>query len=283
MPDERTLAEFYGGEYQVVPISVDWARGRAAALLAALGEPSGQRRLLELGSSYGWLLATAAEHGWRATGVELDPRAVEVARTQVPDAAILEGTIEAIPTGPGEPRFDAIVAIHVIEHVTDPLAFLRAIAAWLAPGGRVLIATPNLGSLEARLLGSSWDWAVPPAHLHLFDRDGLARLFDRAGFEADLVRTGRGPSAGLVEQSARTAMRSALALAGRRRAGGAPHRTNRADAARGSAAEGAARRGARLAQSVADVVTAPLRARTDARGLGAELIVRARPRSGAAE
>jgi len=47
--------------------------------------------------------------------------------------------------------FDAVVASHILEHVDDPVALLRRMHTWLAPGGRLIIVVPNKESLHRRL------------------------------------------------------------------------------------------------------------------------------------
>ena len=47
--------------------------------------------------------------------------------------------------------FDAVVASHILEHVDDPVALLRRIRTWLAPGGRLIVVVPNKEPLHRRL------------------------------------------------------------------------------------------------------------------------------------
>lgn len=47
--------------------------------------------------------------------------------------------------------FDAVVASHILEHVDYPVALLRRIRTWLAPGGRLIVVVPNKESLHRRL------------------------------------------------------------------------------------------------------------------------------------
>jgi 2-polyprenyl-3-methyl-5-hydroxy-6-metoxy-1,4-benzoquinol methylase len=142
--------------------------------------------LLDVGCGGGAFLADMRDLGWNVLGVEPDPRAVEVA-TRQRGLDVRLGTLEAQRFSAD--RFDAVTSSHVIEHVHDPLAFLRECARIAKPGGRVVVVTPNIESLGRRRLGASWIGLDPPRHLHLFSRATLARLAERARLEEVAVRS----------------------------------------------------------------------------------------------
>jgi SAM-dependent methyltransferase len=52
-------------------------------------------------------------------------------------------------------RFHTVIATHVLEHVNNPVAVLQHARKWLAPGGRIIVAVPNVTSLHRRL-GVKW-------------------------------------------------------------------------------------------------------------------------------
>ncbi len=82
--------------------------------------------------------------------------------------------------------FDAIIASHVLEHVDDPVALLRRMAGWLAPGGRLVIVVPNKESLHRRLAVLM---GLQPALDTLGARDRLVghqRVYSHATLEQDL-------------------------------------------------------------------------------------------------
>ena len=141
-------------------------------------------RLLDLGCWVGFLGSEAARAGWQVTGVEPSRWAAERARSRgidVVEAPLLEAPL---PEG----GFDAVALGDVIEHFPDPGAALDRVAALLAPGGAVWIATPDAGSRLARALGPRW-WSVIPTHLHLFTRRSLTCLLGRHGFEVIAIGT----------------------------------------------------------------------------------------------
>jgi SAM-dependent methyltransferase len=82
----------------------------------------------------------------------------------------------------------AIAMNYVIEHFADPAAVLRACRGALAPGGRVLLLTPNSRSLSHRMFGRYWSGLHAPRHTQIFAPDNLALVARKAGFsEVDVV------------------------------------------------------------------------------------------------
>ena len=159
-------------------------RAQSAAALR-LGEGSDQpRRFLDVGCGYGGTVHAARGMGWEATGVDIDPALVAAGRERF-GADLRCGTLPD-PRLPGG-RFGFIRMRDVIEHLPNPLEVLVELRRLLAPGGVVLIATPNEGSLPTRVrdLASARRTLVatvsPPHHLHGFAPGTLRRLLERAG------------------------------------------------------------------------------------------------------
>jgi SAM-dependent methyltransferase len=142
-------------------------------------------RLLEVGCGTGDLLAGARDLGWSVAGVDFDPAAVAVARRRGLDVA--EGDLAGQRYADGS--FDAVTMFHVIEHVPDPGALLAECRRVLAPGGRLVVVTPNPRSRGHRRFGVAWMGLDPPRHLHLFPPAVLRRLAETAGFRVDSLGT----------------------------------------------------------------------------------------------
>jgi hypothetical protein len=68
--------------------------------------------------------------------------------------------------------------------VPDPLALLRDARELVAPGGVLLVATPDVASLARRLLGKRW-WHFRLAHVGYFDARSLAEACARAGLSVE--------------------------------------------------------------------------------------------------
>jgi SAM-dependent methyltransferase len=147
------------------------------------------RRILDVGSSYGFFLAIAAERGWSAAGIELSAADAEHARREY-NLEIFIGRLEDSPYPPGS--FDVVAIRHVLEHVPDPTALLAQARYQLKEGGLLLVAVPNIRSLPALLYGADWWWIDPPTHLFCFDRQSLTRCLRLGGFDVIHAETTRG-------------------------------------------------------------------------------------------
>jgi len=137
----------------------------------------GEGRYLDVGCGSGAALGVARALGWKVTGVEVDEAAAAKARRFSDE--IHAGNVLEAPFEPG--RFDVITAFHVIEHVPDPVAVLRRLLRWLAPGGLLIVEVPNAGGLGARLFGASWSAVELPRHLSHFTPGTLTRAVEQAG------------------------------------------------------------------------------------------------------
>ena len=142
-------------------------------------------RLLDVGCAYGLLLRAARELGFDPHGLEPSHEMAAVARasTGFPiDVGFLE---DVAPMGP---PYDVIVMADVFEHLEDPLAGLARARDLLARGGRILLLTPDVGSLAARLAGPGW-WGLLDDHNFYFDRRTLRSALARTGFEVEILRS----------------------------------------------------------------------------------------------
>jgi 2-polyprenyl-6-hydroxyphenyl methylase/3-demethylubiquinone-9 3-methyltransferase len=104
--------------------------------------PLDGKTALDVGCGGGLLTEALARLGAKATGIDASPEVIAVAREHA--AAMLldiDYRVSAVERLDGQ--FDLVTAMEVIEHVADPEAFVKALAARLAPGGLLVMSTPN--------------------------------------------------------------------------------------------------------------------------------------------
>jgi 2-polyprenyl-3-methyl-5-hydroxy-6-metoxy-1,4-benzoquinol methylase len=146
-------------------------------------------RFLDVGCGEGWFLHLLHARGVekaRLWGVEIDRKIVQ--KLQRAGFQARSGLLEEIPDLP-EDSFDLIVSLQVIEHVSDPAAMLETLARLLAPGGALILETPNLDSLDFRIFrGRYWGGYHFPRHWNFFTPASLSRLAAGAGLRVDRVR-----------------------------------------------------------------------------------------------
>jgi len=176
---------------------VSLTRGRAIRGVVDLGCGDGER-LARLGE----VLPGDVE----LIGLDLQPdpaRAQELARRGV---GVVQANLEEDLGALRDEGHDLVIMSQILEHLRDPVAVLRNVARKLAPGGCVLIETPNLGGLDFRLFHERyWGAYHIPRHFHLFSRATLAAAVDRAGLR--VVRRGFLPGGFFI-----VSLRSALGL-----------------------------------------------------------------------
>jgi SAM-dependent methyltransferase len=123
--------------------------------------------------------------GVKGTGMDVSSRAAAAAWRRYGVPAIV-GELTAAPFG--ESSFDLISMFHVLEHLPDPAAYLRAARRLLAPGGRLVVQTPHLDCWQYRAFGASWTGLDIPRHLHDFRLKDLRRLLEVCGFRIARVK-----------------------------------------------------------------------------------------------
>jgi 2-polyprenyl-3-methyl-5-hydroxy-6-metoxy-1,4-benzoquinol methylase len=154
--------------------------------LALIGH---NKRVLELGPAAGHVTRVLVERGCDVVAIENDAEAAaeldgvaECLVGDLNDASIITKAAE-------EAGFDVVVAGDVLEHLTDPLATLRACRGVLVPGGYVVISLPNVAhaDIALSLLDGRFTYndtgLLDRTHLRFFTRDSIGELLDHAGFD----------------------------------------------------------------------------------------------------
>lgn len=188
--------------------------------------PAGRRTLLDLGAHVGRLIQIAAQAGWRAEGVELNPRTSAYAEkaTGLPVHRADLRDLEAEGR-----RYAAVTLIDVLEHIPEPVEALKGVKRVLEPGGWIAVKVPHGPNqlLKERIRGRVVRGYRPTVadnlvHVSHFTAGSLRMALERAGY-ADVSVTTAAPVLPPPEQAGRAgaaAVRRGMTVAARLLPGG---------------------------------------------------------------
>jgi 2-polyprenyl-6-hydroxyphenyl methylase/3-demethylubiquinone-9 3-methyltransferase len=148
-------------------------------------KPLAGKRALDVGCGAGLLCEPLARLGAAVTGVDAAPELIAVAAAHA-EAAGLAIDYRAVGVEAVEGAFDLVTSMEVIEHVADPATFVHALAARVAPGGLLVMSTPNRTGLSKLLtITLAEGFGRIPRGTHDFDKfigpDRLGELLTAAG------------------------------------------------------------------------------------------------------
>ncbi|MBL8821770.1 MAG: class I SAM-dependent methyltransferase [Planctomycetia bacterium] len=143
-------------------------------------------RILDVGAGDGTMLRLMKDRGYRDVyGLDLDARNCQRAREQL-GVPVEHNDFLSYP----QKGWDVITLWAVIEHLTDPAAFVAQAYRLLKPGGKLVIMTGDNASACARLQGCFDMWLYPPEHLFYFGKKSLTKLLQQHHFQQVGVRVG---------------------------------------------------------------------------------------------
>ncbi len=162
--------------------------------MQALARVASGERVLEVGCSNGALTQRLRAKGCAVVGIEVRPDAAEKARVFCEE--VLVGDVEHLVFPWRHASFDVILLLDVLEHLVDPATTVRKLIPLLRPGGRILVALPNVAQwhVRFRLLRGRFDYEdsgiLDRTHLHLYTLLSGRELLTRAGLtilEQDVI------------------------------------------------------------------------------------------------
>ena len=169
-------------EYLRGAIDAHWPDGRFAAKRLA------GKSALDIGCGAGLLCEPLARLGAAVTGVDASAENVAVAAAHAGgmglDIRYMPGEVASLDIG----TFDLVTCVEVIEHVADKRAFIADVAARLAPGGLLVMSTPNrTAASRVLLVGAAEAIGYVPKGTHhwgdFITPDEFADLLGEVGLE----------------------------------------------------------------------------------------------------
>jgi SAM-dependent methyltransferase len=155
-----------------------WWSNRFYAMLARRYAPEGGR-LLEIGSGLGHLVAQL-EDRFQTYGMDLNHWAVKASLPVIGRTHLQTASAQELPFA--DSSFNVVIIKHIVEHLPDPARAIREIGRVTAPGGVLILATPNLGSLLKPWKGEKWIGYLDPTHISLKQPEEWLAMIKQAGF-----------------------------------------------------------------------------------------------------
>lgn len=182
--------------HQVNPVRLAFLRDAIDAHwpdAARAAKPLAGKAALDIGCGAGLLCEPLARLGGEVTGVDASAENIAAASTHAEGAGLdiryMAGEVGGLDIG----TFDLVTCVEVVEHVADKSAFIRDVAARLAPGGLLVMSTPNRTAASRVLLVGAAEAVgyVPKGTHHWRDfvtPEELAALLADAGLEVTAQR-----------------------------------------------------------------------------------------------
>jgi 2-polyprenyl-3-methyl-5-hydroxy-6-metoxy-1,4-benzoquinol methylase len=147
------------------------------------GTENSGTRLLDIGAASGIFLHLARQEGYEINGIEPSEFLVKEAKKQY-NIELFKGTVEDYKT---KDKFSIITLLDIIEHLVEPDTFMSKVDALIEENGILVLVTPDINSLAARLAGKRW-WHFRVAHVNFFNLHSLNFLLQKHGYEIILKK-----------------------------------------------------------------------------------------------
>ncbi len=156
-----------------------WWSNRFYAILARRHGRRGAR-LLEVGCGLGHLVGQL-EDDFETSAIDINAWALTRAREVAPRTSLSVGSAEELPFA--DAAFGVVIIKHIVEHLTHPERAIAELGRVLAPGGVLILSTPNLDSLLKPWKGEKWIGYQDPTHISLRPPREWLSMLEGAGFE----------------------------------------------------------------------------------------------------
>lgn len=137
--------------------------------------------ILDVGCGWGNFLEVVKNNNLSYLGIDLSEEAVKICKRKNLNCQ----KIDLIKLGSKKnlPKFSIISFFQVIEHIKNPLQYLKSAKKLLKKNGVMLITTPNNNSPLRSIFGSHWSVYQTPSHYFFYSKKTLGLLLKTAGFK----------------------------------------------------------------------------------------------------
>ena len=177
--DEKYFSTHTYKDITFAKYSMYWWSNRFFAILANRYGRRGAR-LLEVGSGMGHLVGQLSAQ-FEAYGMDLNHWAVNKSKEAAEKALLQTASAQELPFK--NSAFNVVIIKHIVEHLPEPKKAIDEIGRVTEPGGILILATPNLGSLLKPWKGERWIGYQDPTHISLKPPEEWLKMIEDAGFD----------------------------------------------------------------------------------------------------
>ena len=176
--DETYFSTHTYKEVSFARYSQYWWSNRYYALLARRYGRKGSP-LLEIGSGLGHLVGQLEGH-FETFAADVNAWALRQSTSVAPSTLHVASSAQELPFASG--MFGVVIIKHVVEHLPHPERAIAELGRITAPGGTLILSTPNLASLLKPWKGDKWIGYQDPTHISLKPPQEWLELIRNAGF-----------------------------------------------------------------------------------------------------
>lgn len=137
-------------------------------------------KILDVGCGNGEFLDVLEKNDWESWGVDVSEVAVKNTATKIGNSRVRKGDLLMLDL---HEKFNYISFWHALEHVADPLAYLKKASNLLRGDGKILGEVPNLSSPILKIFQDKYNWIMVPDHVTYFSEKSLRKALMLAGFK----------------------------------------------------------------------------------------------------
>lgn len=147
-----------------------------------LSTPKEAGKVLEVGSGLGYLTYALSKKGYDIQGIDISFPAIMQAQKRYGNLFQCTNIHHYSQHMGG--RFQTVILTEVLEHIADPEKFLASIVHIIAPGGSIILTTPNKSAYDPDVI---WETEPPPIHLWWFSEKSIETLGKKFGLNVEFT------------------------------------------------------------------------------------------------
>lgn len=136
------------------------------------------KSVIDVGCGDGIFLSVAKKYFRHCVGTDFSKHLCDFTRERT-GLPIYQSSLEELP----EKDFDCVTSFDVIEHVHQPVEYMKDINQIMKPGGHLLIYTPNFDSFSIKVMQEDSQLLDGSEHILLFNHASLKKIGEMTGFK----------------------------------------------------------------------------------------------------